>query len=141
MMETTHKSERKLIAEHRLDIGTFYFYPNIVVGQFEEGVHVTIENATLAIQLAQEIFGKKTRFIYISHRLHSYSMDPVGARKVASQFPNLIGFAIVSQNKYRRMLASIEKLFIKKTIGVFYDMDAAFAWADELLLKRHGSKN
>ena len=68
MMETTHKSERKLIAEHRLDIGTFYFYPNIVVGQFEEGVHVTIENATLAIQLAQEIFGKKTRFIYISHR-------------------------------------------------------------------------
>ena len=33
------------------------------------------------------------------------------------------------------MLANIEKLFIKKPIGVFYDMESAFDWAEGLLEK------
>ena len=135
MMETTPKTPKKLLAERHLDIGKFYFYSNVVVGEFAEGVHVTIENATQAIQWAQEICGKDQRFVYISNRLHSYSMDPVGARKVVSLFPNLIGFAVVSKNKYRRMFVSLEKIFIKKTISVFYNLEDAFSWADELLQK------
>ena len=128
-------TRQKFIVEHKLDIGKFVFYANIVVGEFYEGVHVTKENATEPIQIALQIYGDKEPIVYISHRLHSYSMDPVGYGEVVKMFPNFIGFAIVSQNRYRRMLANIEKLFIKKPIGVFYDMESAFDWAEGLLEK------
>ena len=138
-METSLRTRQKFIVEHKLDIGKFLFYENIVVGEFYEGVHVTKKNAIEPIQIALRLYGGSVPIVYISHRLHSYSMDPVGYGEIVKMFRNFIGFAIVSQNRYRRMLASIEKLFIKKPIGVFYDMEAAFVWADGLLEKETGS--
>lgn len=125
--------KRELIVEHDLDIGKFSFYPNYIVSEFAEGVHVTKANALQPIQLAQKIYSDQRPFIYVSHRLHSYSMDPVGYGEVVAMFPNFRGFAIVSQNRYRRMLANLEKLFIKKPIAVFYTLEDAFVWAEELL--------
>lgn len=134
-MEITPSTTQELIAEHQLEIGKFLFYTNIVVGEFYEGVHVTKENAIEPIYISQQIYGEYKPIVYISHRLNSYSMDPVGYKEVVEMFPNFKGFAIVSKNKYRRMLASLEKLFIKKPIGVFDNMDSAFYWADKLLEK------
>lgn len=134
-MEITPSTTQKLIVEHELEIGKFLFYTNIVVGEFYEGVHVTKENAIEPIYISQQIYGEYKPIVYISHRLNSYSMDPVGYKEVIEMFPNFKGFAIVSKNKYRRMLASLEKLFIKKPIGVFDNMDSAFFWADKLLEK------
>jgi len=114
-------------------VGQFLFYPNFVVGKFNEGAHVTKENMAGAIRLAQEIYSADCPIVYISHRLHSYSMDPTGYQEVAKLFPNFKGFAIVSKNRYRRMLAKLERRFIKKPMAVFYDLDTAFEWADGLL--------
>lgn len=134
-MEITPNTRQKFIVEHNLEIGKFLFYTNIVVGEFYEGIHVTKENAIEPILLSQQLYGEYKPIVYISRRLHSYSMDPVGYKKVVDMFPNFKGFAIVSQNKYRRRLASLEKLFIKKPIGVFDNMDSAFFWAEKLLEK------
>lgn len=134
-MEITPNIRQKLIIEHNLEVGNFLFYDNIVVGEFHEGVHVTKENAIEPIVISQQIYGEYKPLVYISNRLHSYSMDPVGYKEVVDMFPNFKGFAIVSQNKYRRMLVSLEKLFIKKPIGVFDNMDSAFFWAELLLEK------
>lgn len=132
-MNTTASVKQPLVAEHHLDIGKFSFYPNILVGEFAEGCHVTKKNAWQAIELTQELYGTTRPLVYVSHRKHSYSMDPMGYKEVVDMFPNFKGFAIVSQNKYRRMIASLEKLFIKKPIGVFYTLEEAFQWADEIL--------
>lgn len=121
------------VVEKTFEVGHFLYYPNYIVGKFNEGVHVTKKNAAEPIQLAQEIYGEDKPVVYISHRVHSYSMDPVGYQEVSEMFPNFKGFAIVSKNKYRRMIAKLEKLFIKKPIAVFYDMDKAFEWADTLV--------
>lgn len=121
------------IAVHDLDIGKFTIYPNIIVSEFKEGVHVDFENAAYAIQLAQIAFGTENPVIYISHRSNSYSWNPLQYREVVDLFPNFIAFAIVSQNKRRRMVALLEKLLIKKPIAVFDNMDAAIEWAEELL--------
>ena len=134
-MQITGGTKQKFIIEHALDIGKFKFFSNMVVGEFYEGVHVTHENASEPIKIAQQLYGATEPIVYISHRLNSYSMDPVGYGKTVKMFPNFIGFAIVSQNRYRRMLASLEKLFIKKPIGVFHDLDSAFSWAEGLLEK------
>ncbi|MBM1105416.1 STAS/SEC14 domain-containing protein [Aurantibacter crassamenti] len=134
-MEITASTTQELIAEHNLEIGKFLFYTNIIVGEFREGVHVTKENAIEPIYISQKIYGEYKPIVYISHRKNSYSMDPVEYKEVVDLFPNFKGFAIVSQNKYRRMIASLEKLFIKKPIEVFENMDSALIWAEKLLKK------
>lgn len=129
------KTKIKPILEETFSVGRFFFYPNYIVGEFNEGVHVTKKNSAEPIRMAQELYGTDIPLVYISHRLHSYSMDPIGYQEVSQMFPNFKGFAIVSENRYRRMLAKLEKLFIKKPIAVFYDLDTAFEWADDLLGK------
>lgn len=131
MLVTT---EQKLIAEYTFEVGYFRYYPNIIIGEFNEGVHVTKENAAEPIKFAKELCGTEKPLVYISNRRHSYSMDPTGYKEVTKMFPNFKGFAIVSDNRYRRMLANLEKLFIKRPIGVFYEMEKAFEWAETLLL-------
>jgi len=123
----------KPIAEHNLEVGRFIFYPNVLVVEFNEGVHVTFENSAFPIQVALQIYGSDKPIVYISHRLHSYSMDPMGYREVVELFPNFKGFAIVAQNKRRRMLAHLERLFIKKPICVFDNLESAMLWAEEIV--------
>ena len=107
------------VAEHDLDIGKFTFYPNIIVCEFKEGIHIDIENAAFPIQIAQMTLGSEKPVIYISHRSNSYSWNPVHYREVIELFPNFQGFAIVSKNKRRRMIAHLERLFVKKLIRFF----------------------
>ncbi len=132
-MEIIEGKQQKLLLEHTFDIGKFQFYTNMVVGEFYEGVHVTFENAIEPINMAHELYRNNEPLVYVSHRLHSYSMDPMGYRKTVSMFPNFLGFAIVSTNKYRRMLVSLEKIFIHRPTAVFYELNEAFDWAEEVL--------
>lgn len=132
-MDTTTPIVQIPIAEHNLEVGRFFFYPNIVVGEFNEGVHVTYENATIPIQIATEIYGGEVPIVYISHRLHSYAMDPVGYKEVVELFPNFKAFGIVAESKRRRMLANLERLFIKKPIRVFSNLDDALKWAETIV--------
>lgn len=125
------------IAEYHLDVGNFTYYPNFMVGEFKEGIYVTFESAIVPIQLAIEIYGNDKPLIYISHRLHSYAMDPVGYKEVIELFPNFKGFGIVAKNKRRRMIANLEKLFIKKPIRVFENLDSAMVWAEKLIEKNN----
>ena len=123
----------KPVLEQTFSIGRFLFYENFIVGECHEGVHVTKENAAEAILLAQEIYGAETPLIYISNRLHSYSVDPVGFQEVAKIFPNFKGSAIVSANRLRRMTVKFEKLFIKQPVEVFHNLEKAFEWGEALL--------
>jgi hypothetical protein len=132
-MGTTIHTTRTPIAEHKLDIGLFTFYQNILVGEFAEGVHVTFENAAIAIQIATQFYGTEAPFLYISHRKHSYSMNPVGYKEVLELFPNFKAFGIVAKNKRGRMLANLERLFVKKPIRVFDNLEEALLWAEGLL--------
>ncbi|CAZ95982.1 hypothetical protein Q4603_11975 [Zobellia galactanivorans] len=140
-METIVPAETKLLAQRDFGIAKFWFYPNYLVGEFAEGMHVTKENALQPIRFAKQFYGD-TPIIYISHRRNSYSMDTIGYKEVVDMFPNFIGFAIVSKNKYRRMIAHLEKMFIKRPIGVFLQLDEAYAWAEEELDKhqKHSSR-
>lgn len=126
-------SKHTPLEEHILDIGKFTFYPNIIVCEIKEGIHVDFENSAYPIQIAQMILGSEKPAVYISHRTNSYSWNPVNYREVIELFPNFSGFAIVSENKRRRMIAHLERLFIKKPIRVFENIDDAIDWAQKLI--------
>ncbi|WP_276168459.1 hypothetical protein [Zobellia alginiliquefaciens] len=128
-METPAPTTHKLIAEHDFVFAKFWFYPNFLVGEFAEGADVSKENSLGPIRYVKRYYGRTTPFVYISNRKNSYSMDPMGYKEIVDMFPNLMGMAIVSENKYRRMIATLEKMFIKKPIGVFHKLDEAYVWA------------
>lgn len=129
--------KQSLVEEHHLDIGKFTFYQNILVSEFKEGIHVTFENAAFPIQLAQIAFGSENPIVYISNRTNSYSCDPVRYREVVELFPNFTAFAVVTKDRRRRMLAKLERFFIKKPIRVFNNMEDAIAWAEEQIEKQY----
>ncbi len=131
---------QKLLAEHHLDIGRFLFYEGIVIVEIQEGVHLTIDAAEGLFHLMRQQYGNEKPIVYISHRIHSYSIDPIGFYNgLNKQFPNLIAFAIVSQNRRRRMFAKFEKLFVKKPIDVFNTLESALTWAEEQRSKSMGN--
>ncbi len=129
---TTFKNKIPL-AEHDLEIGYLTFYPNIIVGEVKEGIHVTYENATIAAQVIAQEYKGTIPFVYISNRKNSYSMDPVAYKELFSIVPNLKGFAVVSESKRRRMLSNLERIFVKKPMRVFSSMNEALEWSNKLL--------
>lgn len=123
------------ISVHNLEVGKFTIYQNIIVVEFNEGVHVNFENAALLIQIAQMAFGSETPIVYISNRINSYSVNLTSYKEFIEVFPNYIALAIVTKNKRRRMLAKLERFFVKKPIQVFDHLEEAFDWAEEMLEK------
>ena len=135
-MDTIADLEQKPLVEHQLDLGRFVFYQNISISEISEGTHVTFEKVSNMLQIAEDVYGKDIPFVYLSNRIHSYSIDPLGYYEAIKLFPNLKAYAIVSQNKRRRRLAVLEKLFIKKPIRVFDNLENAFEWAEQIISKR-----
>ena len=125
-MGTTTKINRKIITTLETEIGRFDYYSNMIVSEVNEGVHVTTESAIEPLQRGAQVFGYGKDFVYISHRLHSYSIDPTGYYEAASMFPNFKALAIVATNRRRRMLANLERLFMKRPIRVFDSLEDAF---------------
>ncbi|MEM9141940.1 MAG: hypothetical protein AAGA86_03060 [Bacteroidota bacterium] len=125
--------KNKLLKEHFSEIGCFQFYEDIIVEHIAQGVHVTFENAVEVIQIGERIYGTEKPFVYISHRLNSYSMDPIGYKDAVQLFPNFKGLAVVAHSNRKRMLAQLEKAFMKRPMGVFDNLQSAFFWAEKLL--------
>lgn len=131
-MKTTPATQT-VINQHDLEVGKFTFYSNIIICEFKEGVHVTFENSALPMQLAQMAFGVEKPIVYISHRTSLYSWDPVQYKEMLDLFPNIIGLAMVAENKKLYNLAMKERHLVQKPIALFDNMNACLAWAKELL--------
>ena len=86
-----HGLKETLIKKYDLDIGSFYFYRNFVIGEIKEGIITTHENSKELFKLGKEYYGLTTPFVYISNRVNSYSFDPTGHYKSMKIFPNLKG--------------------------------------------------
>lgn len=119
------------------EIGRFDYYHNCIVGEINEGVKATYETAIEPLQVGAQVFGYGKDFIYISHRINSYSVDLNGYREAASIFPKFKGFAIVTKSKRTRALANLERLFMKQPIRVFDNLESAFKWTDEFLKNKN----
>lgn len=126
-------AKQTVINQHDLEVGKFTFFPNIIICEFKEGVHVTFENSAYPMQLAQMAFGTETPIIYISHRTSLYSWEPVRYKEMLELFPNIIGLAMVAEDKKLYDLAMKERQLVTKPIALFDDMNDCIAWAEELL--------
>lgn len=98
-----------------------------------EGVHVIPEFNEELIKLANSYFADK-EFVYITHRKHSYSVDP-RIYTETSKIPNLAGFAVVSDKEIPMSTAQVEKIFLNKPMQVFDTVEQAVKWVEIVIRK------
>ncbi len=128
------KTNKKLINKHELDIGLFYFYENFIVAEVKENVNLTFESGKELFQLALDYYKSVVPYVYISNRIHSYSVKPTEHYKLENIFPNFQGYAIVTYDNVSYKVAELEKLFTNRPTRVFNNLDDAIAWVDDIIV-------
>ena len=103
------------------------FYDKYVISIINEGVIVTKELSDEICKTAINYYQGKP-FVYITHRIHSYSVDPNVFHDV-SKIKNLAGFVVVSDSKSSIKSALLEKIFLDKPFQIFSNIEDGILWA------------
>lgn len=106
-------------------------YENYVVVVMNEGVNLTPSHNEMLLEVTSTYFSDRP-FVYITHRVNSYSVDPKIYYETA-KIKNLIGLAVVSGDYKAKFNAKIEKMFFNKPFEIFTKMEDAVNWAKNLL--------
>lgn len=114
----------------KLSFCTLLVSDNIIISEINEGVHMNKKHATQIIKFVLDVFEDKPH-VYISNRIHSYSVDTIVYSDV-SKVKNLVGFAVVSNTLAARN-AEIERLFLNKPFEIFSKLEEATTWANQIL--------
>lgn len=115
----------------KFDFCELHIYDYYLVVIMNEGLIVEPKHNVVLINLVETYF-KNTDFVYISHRIHSYAVDPATYLET-SKIKNLKGFAVVSKDFKAKANVEVEKLFISKPIEIFDDLENAVAWTKSIL--------
>lgn len=116
----------------KLNFCTLSFYDSYVIAVINEGEHIDHEINQKLINIMDEHY--ETPYVYITHRIHSYSVDPHVYPKTTTA-KNLTGFAVVSDDYVSKNNAKIERLFFGKPFEIFSELDDAITWAKNLIEK------
>lgn len=111
------------------DFGNLYLHENYVIAVMHQGITVLPEYNKYLVEIADTYY-KDTPFVYITHRKHSYAVDP-SVYFETSKIENLRAFAVVSQKEIDARTVPVEKIFFKKPFQLFDDLEEAIAWALE----------
>ncbi|MBR9914419.1 MAG: hypothetical protein GYB32_06260 [Algicola sp.] len=114
-----------------LDFCDIHMYDSYMIVTMNTGVHVTASHNEILTQIADTYFNKKP-FVYITHRINSYSVDPAVYNET-SKISNLVGFCVVSKNYMAKSTAKIEKLFLNKPFEIFDELSDAIEWAKSVV--------
>lgn len=114
-----------------LDFCELHIYEEFVISIANEGVTISPEHNQELINVVETYFPER-EFVYISHRINSYTVDPITYFET-SKIKNLKGFAVVSKAYKARANADVEKLFLNKPFEIFDDIDKAISWTKSIL--------
>lgn len=110
--------------------GKVSIYDNYLIAVMNEGITVT-PNLNDVLATIADSYYKNKNFVYITHRVHSYAVDPSIYFKT-SQISNLVGFAVVSGKKIVIDNTDLESSFLSKPFKSFTNIEDAITWANTL---------
>ena len=119
-----------MTARVTLDFCEVLVYESFMVVTVNTGENIDMKYHNLLVDVADTYFDKRP-FVYITHRINSYSVDP-SVYQETSKIPNLAGFCVVSKNYMAKSTAKIEKLFLNKPFEIFDTVEEAMAWAKKI---------
>ncbi len=108
-------------------------HKDYVLTVMTEGITVIPKYNELLMMVAEQYYKNKP-FVYISNRINSYSVDP-SIHLEMNKIPNLIGFAVISNNPIQKMQTKLEKSLFKKEYKLFNTMKSAIDWKNMIIIK------
>jgi vacuolar-type H+-ATPase subunit D/Vma8 len=111
--------------------GEVVVYDNYLISVINEGETVTPEYNRELARLAESVYEGRC-FGYITHRKHSYSVDPKTYIET-SKIENLVAFAVVTNEPVTISNTEVEKLFLRKPVEVFDTIEQAVTWIESLI--------
>lgn len=109
-----------------IDIGTVYFYNGIVVFEAKEGVVLSYKTGFYILLKGLNYLGAKP-WVYISNRVHSYSLKPMDY-KYLNKVPTLRAIGVVNYSEVGHANAELEAKFCKKPFQMFDNLTEAAIW-------------
>ena len=125
-----------LLKELNYDFGDVFIFDGYIVSEMKEGVTINWDEhmTNVSDDIAQFSGNDGSNFIYISHRIHSYSVMPSDWLKFYKQSYTLKGYGIVGYSKSSFLNVVIENLFFPKKIKRFANLETAIQWATNKIL-------
>ena len=121
----------QLVSTEKSDSGTFYIYPNFVIGVITEGSSLKLEQLSALVVFYEKYFSSK-KFVYISYRVNSYSIDPT-VYPYLLEMESLKGIAVVTEKESFRQNFQIEKVFYTENMRIFNTLEKAISWANSII--------
>jgi len=115
------------------NIGVVYFYNNIVIFEAKEGVVLSYKTGFSILLKSLNYLGTKP-FVYISNRVHSYSVKPMDY-KYLNKVPTLRAVGVVNYSEVGHTNAELEAKFCKKPFHMFDNLTEAVIWGNGFLMK------
>lgn len=113
------------------DFCEIHIYNQYMIVTINAGVTVGVHHNGTLTNIA-ETYYKNKPFVYITHRINSYAVDPA-IYKETSKIKNLVGFCVVSKNYLAKSTAQIEKLFLDKPFEIFDTLEEAIDWSKSVV--------
>lgn len=105
-------------------------HDNYMVVIMKHGTNLIAKHNEILKKISNTYYLNKP-FVYISHRINSYSVDPKIYLET-SKIENLKGFAVASKKYHAKINAQIEKMFFSKEYEIFDKLEDAVQWAKKL---------
>ncbi len=128
----------KVIQELNYPFADIYIFKGFIVSEVKEGITFTWEDHAKVI--IDDVVGfldtNGEDLIYISHRIHSYSVIASDWTKFFKMSYGLKGYGVVGYNNTSFLNSMVEKLFFKNKIKHFTELDIAIDWATNKVLEK-----
>ncbi|MBG43156.1 MAG: hypothetical protein CL530_04235 [Aequorivita sp.] len=119
-------SDFQLKKKTETDIGMIYFYNGIVIFEAKEGVVLSYKTGFSILLKGLNYLGTKP-WVYISNRVHSYSIKPMDY-KYLNKVPTLRAVGVVNYSEVGHTNAELEAKFCKKPFHMFNNLTEAAIW-------------
>lgn len=131
MLSVKHTSlYKEVVKELNYKFGDVFVFDGFVISEIKEGVSFSWdEHAKRVIEDVIEITKcNGSDLIYLSHRIHSYSLVPQDWLKFFKNSFSLKGYGVIGYQNISFVNTVIENLFFNKKIRRFSDLNQAIQW-------------
>lgn len=131
---------KKIREIREFEFGVFYYFDGLVISEVKEGVLFSWDMGTKAVNAAYEIYGENAPIAYISNRINSYSVVPADWAKFYKNRHQLDFYSVVGNTKGSFASLVLERMFFKKSIRQFTDLEDAIQWSLSKITARENLK-
>lgn len=120
-----------VIKELNYPFADVFIFDGFIISEIKEGISFSWEDHAKLI-VEDIVYYSETDgsdIVYLSHRIHSYSVKAMDWLHFFKNSFNLNGYGVIGYNSVSFINTVIENLFFTKKIKRFNNLESAIAWA------------